>query len=1620
MTTQLERTRRERIDQIVEHVRDATARTETGRIGAGREDEAERFVHHFYRHVSPADLQRESPHDLAGAVMSVWELCQKRDDKQPKIRVFHPDTDRDGWTSPHSVVEIVNDDMPFLVDSVTGMLSQMGVEVYLVIHPIVRVVRNKKGVLTDWSISAEELPEGAAESLMHLHFSAINESESERFREAIANTLEDVRISVRDFDPMCDRVREAQDELRSNPPPLASEEISEAMELLRWMTHHNFTFLGYREYRFEGDGAKARSRIVPETALGLLRDSERSVFHGLRDIGSLPADVRQFVREPILLRAAKANLRSTVHRLIPLDTVAIKRFDADGKVDGERIFVGLWTSSAYAASPFEIPFVRHKCRRVIERSGLSPDSHDGKVLHHILESYPRDELVQTPEDELIEIALGILNLQERRCIALFTRRDPFERYVSCIVYVPRDRYDTALRLRFQRILSDAYEGRVDRFYTRVADGPLARLRFIIETEPGHVPDVDPAVIEAKLVEAGRLWEDRVTDALIAARGEGPGLRAAIRWSRAFPASYREHFDAATAAEDSALLARAFESGTVAMNLYRDPDARQESVFYFKIYYADRTIPLTTILPMLENMGVEVHGEIPYDVHIPDRQRPLWIRNFVLQAHDKRLVDLDAVRDSFHEAFDLVWSGGMESDGFNRLVLDAGLNAREVVILRTYCRYMLQARFPFSQTYMEETLSDHPEFARKLVELFMVRFDPAEPNAERADAIAKSIRDGLEEVENLDDDRILRQYLNVIESTLRTNFFQADAEGTPKTYLSLKIDSGGVEGLPKPVPFREVFVYSSRMEGVHLRGGPVARGGIRWSDRMEDFRTEVLGLMKAQMVKNAVIVPVGSKGGFVCKRLPDGSRDEVMEEVKECYRTLMRGMLDITDNRQGTEIVPPADVVRMDDEDPYLVVAADKGTAAFSDIANGIAADYGFWLDDAFASGGSAGYDHKKMGITARGGWEAVKRHFREMGKDIQKEDFTVVGVGDMAGDVFGNGMLLSKHTRLLAAFNHMHIFVDPNPDAKRSFEERKRLFELPRSSWADYDATLISDGGGVFERKAKSIRVTPQLKETFGIDRDRIPPNDLIRAILKARAELLWLGGIGTYIKAKSETHLDADDRANDALRIDARELRVKVIGEGANLGLTQRARIEFGLGGGHVNTDAIDNSAGVDSSDHEVNIKVLFGEAERAGLLDRKGRNKRLVSMTGEVADLVLRHNYLQTQAITVTHQLGAHLVDRLARFIRELEKSGRLDRALEFLPDDETLRERVKEGRGLTRPEIAVLLSYAKIDLYEELLASSLPDDEGMVHDLEHYFPKPLRKDLHEQIEGHLLRREIIATVVTNDIVNRLGISFVSEVKLKTGVEACDVARAYIVAREIHGLPAHWKRIEKLDSEAPATLQAALLTECGRLLERTAVWMLGQHGTAIDPSNAIETYGAGVAEITANLEDLLPTGEKRLNSDQAFLFVSQGAPAEVAADVAKFSWLVPSCDIVRIANESERPVREVAEIYFAIGERFGLDWLRRAAGHLPRDTSWDKLAVTAVLDDVYGVQADLCAQVIGDGQQKAGAGVRLELWARHRRLSINRSDELMVELRTVGNPDLAMLAVAIRQLKTLATAPV
>jgi len=1612
MANKAEQLKDDLIDRVAERLRE--------RLEASRFETAERFLRQFYANVPPDDILNEKPDNLYGAALALWNHGQSRALGACKVRVHNPKSEEQGWKSSHTIVEIINDDMPFLVDSVTAALGELGLEVYLIIHPIVRLVRDAGGKLTSLCQPGEAREGAVDESFMHIQISEQPADRSQQIREKLEAVLADVRAAVEDWAEMRKRLRKIDARLKEAPPPLPEAEIAECVAFLEWMNDDHFTFLGYREYAFEGEGAAALARVLPDSGMGVLRDASVSVFDGLRNLGALPADVQDFLKQPILLRCSKSHLRSTVHRPVHMDTVAVKRFDAQGRVIGERLFIGLFTSVAYSRSPGSIPLLRQKIANVAQRAGFEPHSHDGKALLHILDTYPRDELFQIGETELLDTTMGILHLQERQRIALFLRRDPFERFVSCLVYVPRDRYDTALRHRFQDILAAALNGKVDVYTTNLGDAALARLHIIIRTTRGEIPEIDIAEIERDLVEAGRSWADLLKQALIEDRGEERGLRMLRRYARAFPASYQEHFNVQTAVFDISRIEEALRGGALAMNLYRPIEA-SEDVLRFKIFVAGEPVPLSDVLPMLECMGLKVISEIPYDMRPEGADRPIWMHDFAMRTEDGAAVDLGRIKEAFHEAYAKVWHAEMDNDGFNKLVLRAGLRAREVQILRAYCKYLRQARIPFSQSYMEQTLARNPKIARWLVDLFLARFAPGELDAAAAEAratdILGKIEAALDEVSNLDEDRIIRRFLNCIESTLRTNFAQTGPDGGPKPHLSLKFDSRSLDELPLPRPFREIFVYSPRVEGIHLRFGMVARGGLRWSDRREDFRTEVLGLVKAQQVKNAVIVPVGSKGGFVVKHPPpaEAGREAWLEEGIACYKIFVAGLLDITDNLKGGEVVPPPDVIRRDGDDPYLVVAADKGTATFSDIANGVSEDFGFWLGDAFASGGSAGYDHKVMAITARGVWESVKRHFREIGKDIQSEDFTVAGVGDMSGDVFGNGMLLSKHIKLIGAFNHLYIFVDPDPDPERSWAERKRLFELPRSSWSDYDESLISKGGGIFDRKAKSIRISPEMKKLFDLSEDRLTPNKLVAALLRAKVELLWFGGIGTFIKARDETHQDADDRANDALRLDATELRCQVIGEGANLGMTQRARVEFAQGGGRLNTDSIDNSAGVDCSDHEVNIKILLGAVEAAGDMTRKQRNELLVRMTDEIAEQVLRDNYLQTQSITVSSAAGAHLLDRMARYMRALEKAGDLDRAIEYLPDDEVVAERFAKGLGMTRPELAVLMSYAKITLYDEILGSDLPDDPYMHRVLLNYFPHPLREAYDKQIAEHRLHREIIATVVTNEVVNRVGMTFIHEAREKTGMSPADIVRAYTISREIFAMDALFAGIEALDNKAPAALQATMLMECGRLIERGTVWFLRQGPHPLDINGQVESYGGHVARLSDDLEDLLAVADRNLLTEQCAEFRQRGAPDDLARDTARLSFLVPACDIVRLARVADLEVLEVGRAYFAIGARFGFDWLRRATGHLPSDGAWDKLAVNAIIDDLYGNQSELTSRVLeGLTELSAGDGA-IDNWAEQRRPQVLRSEQLVAELQAGTTPDLAMLAVANRQLRSM-----
>jgi glutamate dehydrogenase len=1580
------------------------------RLGGTKGAQASAFVRHYLGGVGHEDVGEVRLEDLEGAAIGMFSFARKRQPAETKIRVFNPTYEEHGWESTHTIVEIVNRDMPFLVDSTVAALNRAELTVHLLIHPVVRIGRDAGGRLVSLD-GAED----AAESVIHVEVS--QQPSGKRLQEIeaeVRRVLDDVGLAVEDWKPMLARIDDIIAELTTAPLP--ADEIEEGRAFLEWMRDDHFTLIGCRDYALKSKGGKDYLQIVDGSGLGVLRHVSEESAH--RHNVPLPRALARFARRKELLIITKASAHSTVHRPVYMDYIGVRRFDAKGTVIGERRLLGLFTSGAYNRNPHEIPLLRRKVSRIVERSGFRPGGHNAKALRNILDTFPRDELFQIGEDELLEMAQGIRHLEERQRIRLFMRRDTYARFVSCLVYAPRERFNTELRRRFEEILIRAFDGRAVEYTTHISESPMARVHFIVRTN-AELPPFDVTEIEAKLVEASRVWADDLREALIERWGEAHGNALYHRYRFGFQPGYSDLFSARTAVADIAHIEATLETGDIAMNLYHRVESADDRV-NFKLYHIGRRIMLSDVLPMLEHMGLRVVGEAPFEI-TPKGQETVFLHDFEMQAAEGSEFDLGAIRDTFQEAFWQVWRGHMEDDGLNALVFAANLGWREVTVMRAYCKVLRQAGITFSQRYIEATLRRNPAVVRILMRLFAALFAP-DP-ADKADprAILDEASAALDNVASLDEDRILRRFLNLFESTLRTNFYQLDGDGGPKPYLSFKLDSKQVAELPLPRPMVEIFIYAPRVEAVHLRGGRVARGGIRWSDRPEDFRTEVLGLMKAQMVKNAVIVPVGSKGGFVVKRPPaptgDRKRDRqaLLDEVIECYKTMQRGMLDLTDNLKGDRAVPPPRVVRRDGDDPYLVVAADKGTATFSDIANEVSEAYGHWLGDAYASGGSAGYDHKKMGITARGAWESVKRHFREIGTDVQAEDFTVVGVGDMAGDVFGNGMLLSRHVKLVGAFNHLHVFVDPDPDPAVSWAERRRLFDNALG-WGSYDTALIGKGGGVFDRTAKSIKLTPEIKRLFELDRDTVTPADLIRAMLRAPVQLLWFGGIGTYVKASEESNVEVGDRANDALRVDGRELRARVVGEGANLAVTQRGRIEYALAGGRLNTDAVDNSAGVDCSDHEVNIKILLNAVVDAGDMTRKQRDKLLERMTDEVAALVLRDNYQQTQAITIEEGYGVHGLDRNQQLMRVLERADKLNRAIEFLPDDEALAERLAAGRGLTRPEISVLLAYAKMVLYEELLPSDLPEERLLLNDLVLYFPTPLRQNYRKAILRHPLHREIIATYVTNSMVNRVGPSFLHTVQQDTGMAPADIARAYAITRDAFELRALWRDIEGLDNQVPAATQTAMHREAIQLIDRCTRWFLRYGGYPLYMEAHVEDYAPGIGELREALDTLLSERDAAAVAARTGELAADGVPEALARQVASLEVLSSACDIVRIARTGRMPVVEAGRVYFGVGARFGIDWLRAAAAALAGDSHWQKLAIRAVVEELFSHQSELTVRVLkASGRAKpAGDGV-IDGWIAARQAAVTRTEELLGELRSAGGVDLAMLAVANRQLRAM-----
>ncbi len=1523
--------------------------------GALKADEAA-FVAQIAADASAEELPQGAIAEIGAAFADFWRFAGTVKDGGPAIRI-RPWTGTGGAGFGRDLLEIVQADRPFLVDSIMGEVAEAGFPVRAMFHPVVE-------------------RDGQRLSMIQVHLDPIGADREQALVAAIGGVLEDVRLAVSDFDAMQALMRRTIEELAAARTPVSDEEKAEDIAFLKWLEGDEFVFLGARVYEYprtaDGGYAAEEPLYQPEGSLGLLRDQERRVLRRASEPAILSKALHIHLENTPPLTVAKSNLRSRVHRRGYMDYVGVKRYGADGRPSGEVRFVGLFTAEAYDAPARDVPLIRRKVAGVLKSAGVSAGGHSEKRLRNILETWPRDELFQTSETELQDLALGVLHLFDRPRVRVFARRDPFDRFVSVLLFVPRDRYDSGVRERAGRILAEAFNGRVSAWYPSFSDAPLARVHFILGVEPGHHPEPDLAAVEAEIAETTRTWGDRF-DAAVRAEPPAAGIAPTLnRWAGAFSGGYRDFYPAEEALRDLAEIDAMGDQDfrTRAFRNVGDSSIR----FRFKIYRRGASAPLSEVMPILEHMGLKALIEDAFELEpqtADGGHETIWVHEFLLEDERGEHLVFAEVQDAFEAAFTAIWMGRTESDGFNRLVLELGVNWRDAALIRALARYRQQSGLDPSQQVQEQALCDHPGVARLILDLFRIKFDPAiavdfKARETQAAAVMEEIVAALQAVDSLDHDRVLRRLALLVGAVKRTNFYQLADDGRPKPYISFKVASRELDDLPAPKPYREIFVSAPHVEGVHLRFGPVARGGLRWSDRRDDFRTEVLGLVKAQQVKNAVIVPVGSKGGFYPKQLPRGGTPEaVRAEGIRSYRTFLSGLLDITDNIDAdNNVVRPVSVIAHEGDDPYLVVAADKGTATFSDIANGLAEEYGFWLGDAFASGGSAGYDHKVMGITARGAWEAVKRHFREAGKDIQTTDFTVVGVGDMSGDVFGNGMLLSKHIRLIAAFDHRHIFVDPNPDAASSWEERKRMFELPRSSWEDYDKSKISPGGGVFARNLKSIVLTPEIKAALEIKADAVSPAELMTAILRARAELLYLGGIGTYVKAKTESNADAGDKANDAIRLNGSDLRVKVVGEGANLGLTQAGRIEFarsgaGGAGGRINTDAIDNSAGVDSSDHEVNIKILTGMVERAGkITSREDRNVLLASMTDEVAEHVLAHNYDQTLAISLLEQDAAAELENHARFMTELEAQGRLDRRVEGLPDAAQIAELAANHAGLTRPELAVLMAYGKLDLFDEIVASKAPDDAAFEETMVRYFPTALAR-YEDEMAKHRLRREIIATVIDNELVNICGPTFPSRLRAAAGCDTGALITGFEAARRILRFGETWDAVAALDGKAPAEGQLALFRALAHTLRSQTYWLARRAGEG-GVGALTGRYGAGVEELRGLTPGILSTFEQKTVARRAAAFVKDGAPEALAHEIAALQPLTTAAELVDLASSLNWPVAATARIYHQVGAAFSFDRLRAAAGEKRGGDHFERMAVRRLVEDMLAEQAQVAGAVM------------------------------------------------------------
>ncbi len=1580
----------------------------TKKAGAGALDKMLRKL--LFREAAEEDVAGLTSADTALLVERAREFLDVKAPGRVKIRI-EPAGVGDGALAHRCILEILNDDMPFLVDSIINALSKRGHTVHTILHPVFASVRDSKGKLKALDSSKKQSGDFLRESYLHIHLEALaSDRQRDVLIQELHDILEEVRAAVVDWQPMQHVIQGRIENLRTKASPLPTAIVSETIDFLSWLLNNKFTFLGMCQYNLGKKGGKKQMIADSKTALGILRLQKTQVIQNAakRNLASYKSGYAIVVE--------KSDIMSRVHRSAVMDYVGLYDFDQAGNIVGELRVVGLFASTAYTEAASGIPLLRRRIDAVMELSGLTPSGHSGKGLLNILETMSRDDLFQIESEQLAPLAMGMWRLHERPRTRVFVRLDRFERYAIAFVFFPRDRFSSDLREKAGAILERHYNGRTLEFMPNFGEGTLVRVRYIISLGVSAKNLPDAAQIEREIVEATRSWDDELSDALQTDNKGSSGRSLARRYNGAFAPAYREANRIKDAQHDIAVM-EALDADTVTAAEFAAP-IRDHGAVRLKLFNLASPVALSARLPLLEDMGLRALDENTYIVQPagkPDSDEvpaAIHIHEVALNRDNSAEIDEQSYQQ-LQDCFLAVWTGKADSDPLNGLVLAASLTWREVTVLRACARYLRQTGFAYSLEAMAGTLVRYDEVTRLLVDLFKARFQPDHPKADTLAAreklqgkLLQAIEDHLANVPSLDDDRIIRHMAGVITAIQRSNFFNLDnLQGEIPIALAMKIRSKDVPGIPAPVPFAEIFVHSTLVEGVHLRGGMIARGGLRWSDRAEDFRTEVLGLAKAQNVKNAVIVPVGAKGGFIPRQLPaGGSRDEIYQAGTRAYQSFISSLLSLTDNTKGGKIIPPPNMVRQDGDDPYLVVAADKGTAAFSDVANAISSSSGFWLDDAFASGGSAGYDHKKMGITARGGWEAVKRHFRELDRDIQTTPFTAVGVGDMSGDVFGNGMLLSQQTKLLAAFDHRDIFIDPDPDAASSFAERTRLFKLPRSSWQDYDRKLISKGGGVFSRSEKQITLSPEIMQAIGLTSAKVTPNELMRAIIKCDADLLWFGGIGTYVRGVTESDADAGDKANDAIRVTARELRVKAVGEGANLGMTQLARIEFALNGGRINTDAIDNSAGVNSSDVEVNLKIALGDAEAAGKLKRPARNKLLAAMTDDVADLVLRNNYLQTLCVTLMESPLARDRSGLSRLFRELENRGGLDRAIEFLPTGEELDERMKAGGSLSRPEMAVLVSYAKIVVFNDLMAQEFASDPYLELELMRYFPARMSKTYEPEITSHRLRAEIISTLIANSIVNRCGPLFLFDLANDTGIEAGHLARFYVLGRDSFGFVEMNEAVDRLDNRISSAQQMSLYKRLQSGLADAVAWFAGNESTGAGLSELVPIYKDGIAILSGALSDVLPKAQKTQLADDVEDIRALGLDAKTALKIAGLRYLVRGLDVVQIARPANRPVKEVARTYFGLSGTLGIDHILASARQLPSISDYDRQAIAGIRQTVQRSVRSIAA----DGVKATLSPARQE--------QVDHVGEDLVKIASEADFSLAKFAVIASQLGVLA----